>query len=430
MSVHVHWLKSLIFSPNARFRNCEGGCGGSQTVPGSKGATVGTLFLTFGLQACSEGPATPSEASSAAAVHDVGIVTVQPVARALVRELPGRIAPTRIAEVRARVSGIVIERKFTQGGIVAAGDVLYRLDPAPFEVELQAAEAALAKAEAVAEHEDQQAGRMKALVATRAVSQSQYDAAQASLRQAVADVAARKADVARAKLNLNHTEVRAPISGRIGRALVTEGALVGQGETTHLATIQQLDPVYADFTQSVSELNQLRRSFENGDLDMVAPETAKVRLIVDDDVAYAHTGKLLFSDTTVDHTTGQVTLRGEFLNPKNELLPGMYVRVLIEQGIDPDALSVPQQAIRRNDAGGSEVFVLRDDNRAVLRPVRLGRVVEDQWLLLDGVKPGDRVVVEGFQKFGPGDAVNPKPWGGVRRADADQGKTASAVAVR
>jgi membrane fusion protein (multidrug efflux system) len=364
--------------------------------------------------------------------QDVGFVTVHPVARALVRELPGRIAPTRIAEVRARVSGIVIERKFTQGSIVTAGDVLYRLDPAPFEVELQAAEAALAKAEAVAEHEGQQAGRMQALVATRAVSQSQYDAAQAALRQAVADVAARKADVARAKLNLSHTEVRAPIGGRIGRALVTEGALVGQGETTHLATIQQLDPVYADFTQSVSELNQLRRAFESGDLDMVAPETAKVKLVLDEDMIYGHPGRLLFSDTTVERTTGQVTLRGEFRNPKSELLPGMYVRVLIEQGIDPDALSVPQQAVRRNDAGGSEVFVLRDDNRAVLRPVRLGRVVEDQWLLLDGVKPGERVVVEGFQKFVPGDRVNPRPWAGVRRADAGGQRMSAdaAVAVR
>ena len=390
------------------------------------GAAFGALALALGLQACSEGPAAPTENKAV----DVSIVTLQPAARPLVRELPGRIAPTRIAEVRARVSGIVIERRFTQGSIVAEGDVLYRLDPAPFEVELQAAEAALAKAQAVSEHEAQNARRMATLVVSRAVSQSQHDSAQAALRQAIADVAARQADLARAKLNLAYTEVRAPIGGRIGRALLTEGALVGQGETTHLATIQQLDPVYADFTQSVSELNHLRRAFESGDLDMLAPETAKVKLILDEDVVYEHSGKLLFSDTTVDSSTGQVTLRGEFPNPKSELLPGMYVRVLIEQGIDPDALSVPQQAVRRNDAGESEVFVLRDDNRAVLRPVRLGRVADDQWLLLAGVKPGDRIVVEGFQKFVPGDTVNPSPWSGVRRADVrGQSQVASPVAV-
>ena len=185
--------------------------------------------------------------------------------------------------------------------------------------------------------------------------------------------------------------------------------MVGQNETTHLATIQGLDTVYADFTQSVAEMNQLRRAFESGDLEMLKPDAVRVKLILDDNEVYPLTGRLLFSDTTVDRTTGQVTLRGEFQNPNGELLPGMFVRVQIEQGIDPDALSVPQQAVRRNDSGASEVFVLRDDNRAVLRPVRLGRVVDDQWQVLDGVKPGERVVVEGFQKFVPGDAVNPKP---------------------
>jgi len=362
--------------------------------------------LVVGLQACTEGPASPAEPL----VQDVSVVTVQAASRPVLRELPGRIAPTRIAEVRARVSGIVVERNFTQGSDVAAGDVLYRLDAAPFAVELQSTEAALAKASAVLDHETQQAKRMQALVATRAVSQAQYDAAVAAMRQAEADVSARRADVARAKLNLDYTEIRAPIAGPIGRAMVTEGALVGQGETTHLATIQQLDPVYADFTQSVAELNQLRREFASGDLERIAPDTVKVRLIVDEGEVYPHVGKLLFSDTTVDPTTGQVTLRGEFANPKNELLPGMYVRVQIEQGIDPDSIAVPQQAIRRNDAGNSEVFVIRDDNRAVSQPVRLGRVVEHQWTLLAGVKPGDRIVVEGFQKFTAGDTVNPKPW--------------------
>jgi membrane fusion protein (multidrug efflux system) len=357
------------------------------------------------LAACSEGTTAPSEI----APQKVGVVTLEPAPLAVVRELPGRITPTRIAEVRARVAGIVVSRNFEQGSEVKAGDELYRLDAEPFEIELRATEAALAKATAVFEQETQNTRRMEALAPTRAISQSQLDTAIGSLRQAEADVAARKADVARARLNLNHTVIRAPISGRIGRALVTEGALVGQSDFTHVATIQQLDPIYADFTQSVSELNQLRRDIERGDLEKVAT-IAKARLILDNGEVYPADGKLLFSDSTVDPSTGQVTLRGEFPNPKLDLLPGMYVRVQIEQGIDPDALAVPQQAVRRNDTGASELFVVRDDNRAATAPVRLGRVVGDRWLVLDGVKPGDRVIVDGFQKFIAGDRIHPQPW--------------------
>jgi membrane fusion protein, multidrug efflux system len=363
------------------------------------------LFWVFGLGAYL---GKPPAAEAADAPPEVSVVTLQPAPRPIIRELPGRIAPTRIAEVRARVSGIIIERKFEQGGDVAAGDVLYRIDPEPFEVELQAAEAALDKADAAVDQQSRQSQRLQALAASRAASQADLESAIAGARQAAADVKARKADVARAKLNLDRTVIRAPIGGRVGRALVTEGALV-QADATHLATVQQLGPVYADFTQSVSELNQLRRAFESGDLERVAPEAIKVRLLVDDEV-YEHAGRLLFSDTTVDPTTGQVTLRGEFANPERKLLPGMYVRVRIEQGVDPDALAVPQQAVRRNDSAGSEVFVLRDGNRAAAQPVRLGHAVDGHWLVLDGVKPGDRIVVEGFQKFVNGDAVAPAPW--------------------
>ena len=376
------------------------------------GAAVAVL-LASALSGCSQGPAAP-ESERTTAAQEVGVIELQPSPLAVFRELPGRIAPTRIAEVRARVSGIIDRRNFEQGSDVKKGEVLYEIDAKPFQIELDAAEAALSKANAVLDQESQNEKRKEALAPSGAISPAQLEMAVAAFRQAEADVAAREADVARARLNLEYTRIRAPISGRIGRALVTEGALVGQSEPTHVATIQQLDPIYADFTQSATELSQLRRELETGALEHGT--TARVRLILDDGEVYAHDGKLLFSDTTVDPGTGQVTLRGEFPNPKLSLLPGMYVRVQIEQGVDPDALAVPQQAVRRNDRGGSEVFVVREDNRAKVTQVRLGRAIEDRWLILDGVKPGDRVIVEGFQKFESGDRVSPKPWRDEGRA--------------
>jgi membrane fusion protein (multidrug efflux system) len=369
-------------------------------------AALGCAMLT--LSACNEPRS--AETKEAKPSPQVAVVTVQPIPRPIIRELPGRIAPMRVAEIRARVAGIVMERLFKQGAEVKAGDILYRIDPARFEVELDATKAALAKARAVLEHAERHAQRIEKLSNNQVASQAQNDNAMASFRQAQADVAARQADVARAKLDLDYTTVRAPISGRIGGALVTEGALVGQGEATHLATVQQLDPIYADFVQSVSELQQLRRDFESGAIDQVTPDSAKVRLVFDDGTVYPYPGQLVFSDASVDKTTNQVTLRGEFPNPRSELLPGMYVRIRIEQGIDGDSLAVPQQAVRRNDAGGNDVYILRGDNRAVVQPVRLGHLVEEQWLVLDGLKPGDRVVVEGFQKFAAGDVVDPVPW--------------------
>ena len=376
--------------------------------------TAAALLAVWVLSGCSEGPASPSSEDSLS-VPEVGVVELQPAALAVIRELPGRIAPTRIAEVRARVSGIVVNRNFEQGSDVKAGDILYELDARPFEIDVDAAEAAFRKAIAVLNQEKQNAKRMEMLAPSGAAAQSQLDIAIANVGQAEADVAARKADIARAKLNLEYASIRAAISGRIGRALVTEGALVGQNTPTHVATIQQLDPVYADFTQSAAELNELRREFDSGALQK--DTTARVRLILDDGQPHPHEGKLLFSDSTVDPGTGQVTLRGEFPNPTLTLLPGMYVRVQIVEGIDPDALAVPQQAVRRNNAGGSEVFLMRDDNRAKLVQVRLGHAIDDRWLILDGVKPGDRVIVDGFQKFADGDVVTPKLWRETRRAD-------------
>lgn len=352
---------------------------------------------------------------------EVAVVTVEPAPRTIVRELPGRIAPLRVADVRPRVSGIIVARLFEQGSEVKAGDALYQIDPKPFEVELQAAEAALAKAEAALQQASQHATRIETLTRSNAASQATNEQAIAALAQAAADRAARDADVARARLNLGYATIRAPISGIIGAALLSEGALVVQNEPHALATIQQIDSVYADFTQSVTELNRLRRDFERGDLDRVADDAAKVRLVVDDGAVYPLDGKLLFSDAKVDANTGQVTLRGEFRSPKRELLPGMFVRVQLEQGRDPDALVVPPQAIQRNSSGAAEVFVVKEDGRVAAQPVRTGALVDGQWLVSEGLQPGQRVVVEGFQKFAVGDAVNVMPWKATEYSDARGG---------
>jgi membrane fusion protein, multidrug efflux system len=359
------------------------------------------------LAGCDE--ANTAVAAAQTSEPDVSIVTVKPQPRALVRELPGRVAPTRVSDVRPRVSGIVTERMFSQGSEVKAGDPLYRIDPRPFEVEVQSSEAALAKAVAAFDQASQQARRISVLTSQRATSEAENEKAIGAMRQAEAEVEGRKADVARARLNLNYATVRAPIDGVVGAALVSEGALAVQNET-NLATIQQLDPIYADFTQSVTELNHLRRAFESGELDRIAPDAARVRLVLDDGAVYPSAGKLLFSEAKVDAHTGQVTLRGEFPNPKRELLPGMYVRVLIEQGIDADAIAVPQQAVQRNGGGGSEVFVVKDDDRVAVQAVRTGSVQDGQWFVTEGLKAGDKVVVEGFQKFAAGDKVRPQAW--------------------
>lgn len=372
---------------------------------------MASLALLFGAAALLSGCNDQSVASSLPPEPpEVSTVVVQATPKSIIRELPGRIAPLRVADVRPRVSGIILERLFAQGGEVKAGDPLYQLDPKPFEVELQAAEAALAKAEAAFTHATKHAARIEILTKSNAASEAANETAITSLAQAKAEVAARTADVSRARLNLDYATIRAPIGGIIGAALLSEGVLVGQNETHALATIQDLGSVYADFTQSVNDMNRLRRDFARGDLDAVSEDSAKVRLVLDDGSIYPLVGKLLFSDAKVDSGTGQVTLRGEFKNPGRELLPGMFVRVMIEQGRDPDAIVLPQQAIQRNLSGESEVFLVKDDNRVAAQPVRTGGLVDGQWLIKEGLKPGNRVVVEGFQKFAVGDTVRASTW--------------------
>ena len=388
------------------------------------------LAVTAPLLAGCDEPNTATAAVQAAPEPDVSVVTVRPQARAMIRELPGRIAPTRVSEVRPRVSGIIVNRMFHQGSEVKVGDPLYQIDPRPFEVELQSTEAALSRAKAVQEQASLQARRIASLTHQRAAPEAENEKAIATLKQADADVQGREAEVARAKLNLDYATIRAPIDGTIGAALVSEGALVVQNDASSLATIQQLDPIYADFQQSVTEMNQLRRSFENGDLERIASDAMKVRLVLDDGSIYPVPGKLLFSDAKVDAYTGQVTLRGEFPNPNRILLPGMYVRVLIEQGIDSDAIAVPQQAIQRNGGGGSEVFVVKADNHVAVQPVRTGSLQGGYWFITEGLKAGDKVVVEGFQKFAAGDKVRPQAWREIDAAAAPTDEQHAARAVR
>lgn len=328
----------------------------------------------------------------------------------VLNELPGRIAATRLSEVRARVSGILQERVFEQGTLVKEGDVLYRIDPRLFRVRVASAEASLQKAKATQANARQQLERQKTLREKNVASGIEYDTAAVSLAQADADVALAEAALEEAKINLEYTEVRAPITGIIGGALVTEGALVAADGTQNLALIQQIDPSYADFTQSAQDLLALKRAVAEGKLESPTPGEARVELVFDDGSVYSHPGRLLFASASVDSTTGQVTLRAEFPNPDGNLLPGMYVRVRIEQAVRRDAITIPQRAILRTQEGGAQVYVVAQDGTAELRDVQLGEVQDGEWLVEAGLKRSEQVVIDGVQKVQPGGKVAPEPW--------------------
>lgn len=368
-------------------------------------AAAGALAVSAG---GSVGPVVAAEQGAKPPPVAVSAVTAAAQDLPITNELPGRIAPTRMAEVRPRVSGIVVERVFEQGSRVKEGDVLYRIDPEPFKVQVDSSRATLKRAEAAQLRARQQADRQKELRERNISSVSQLEDAVATLAQADADVALAHAGLAAAELNLQYTEVRAPITGRIGRALITEGALVSSADK--LATVQQLDPVYADFTQSVNALMALRRALKEGTVSKVGPDHAEVRLLLDDGTEYQHPGRLLFSEATVDVTTGQVILRGEFPNPDGDLLPGMYVRVQIQQGVERGVIAIPQQAVQRDGGGRAQVYVVQADDTVELRTVRTGRAVGNRWIIEEGLKAGERVVVEGFQKLRPGAAVSAQGW--------------------
>jgi len=370
-------------------------------MPKNPFAPLGLLLGTLLLSAC-DGPSAPE---NAAPLATVAIETIETRPLSISSELSGRIAAPRIAEVRARVPGVVLQRVFREGSDVKKGDVLFRIDPAPLKADLDSAEAALRKAEANAFQARLQEQRYARLTGDNAISAQDYDNARAAARQTAADVAANKAAVERARLNLGYATVTAPIAGRIGRALVTEGALVGQNETTPLALIQQLDPIHADLTQSTRELNELRRALRSGQLQQVGQDQARATLIQDDGSLYPLPGRLLFTDISVDPGTGQITLRSEFPNPDLDLLPGSFVRVRVEQAVDRQGISVPQRAIQRDSAGIAQVLLVDAQQQVSLQAVELGPVQDDRWVVTHGLKPGDRIIVQGLQHARPGDKV-------------------------
>ncbi|HEX7261920.1 MAG TPA: efflux RND transporter periplasmic adaptor subunit [Luteolibacter sp.] len=342
-------------------------------------------------------------------------VTFVPAAEETVtitRDLPGRIDAMRVAEVRARVPGILLKRVFQEGADVKAGDVLFQIDPAPLIAARDSAAANLARAEANAAQSQNQVKRFRELIAVNAVSKQDADNAESAVAIADAEVLAARAAAATAELNLGYATVTAPISGRIGKAQVTEGALVGQNDATRLAIIQQLDPIYFDFTQSTTDLMAVRKALEG------KPDGNKVTLLFDDGSEYGHPGKMLFSEVSVDQTTGMVSLRAEFPNPKHELLPGMFARARVVQAVKENAITIPQRALTRAVGGAGSVMVIDDSNHAQIRIVQTGEMTGDKWIVTSGLKAGERVIIEGLLKAKPGAPVVPELFGQPKTADA------------
>ncbi|WP_278488824.1 efflux RND transporter periplasmic adaptor subunit [Achromobacter insolitus] len=339
----------------------------------------------------------------------VSVITIQPQRAPIVSELPGRVDAVRDAQIRSRVTGIVQKIAFEQGGDVKENQLLFKIDPAPYKAAYDQAAAQLKQAQANLFSAKLLADRYAPLVKANAVSKQEYDNAVASYRQADAAVAAAKAAQDNAAINLGYTDVTSPITGRIGKPLVTEGALVEATSATQMATVQQLDPIYVDFTQSTAELASLRRAFASGQLQQVGKDTARATIVLEDGSEYGQPGKLLFTGITVDPSTGQVNLRAEVPNPDGILLPGMYVRVRLEQGVDDKALMVPQQALQRT-ADGLQSLMLVKDNKIEQIPVTTGGALQSNWIVTSGLKAGDVVVVEGFQKVRPGAPVQASEW--------------------
>ena len=377
------------------------------------------LMLVAVLAACGPkageggGPGAPGAAGGPPPPAEVGVVTVATRVVGLATELPGRLEASRVAQVRARAAGILQKRLFTEGSDVKAGQALFAIDSAPYQASAASARAVLARAQANATQATAQAERYKPLVEANAISKQDFINAVAAQRAAEADVASARAALQTAQINLGYASVTAPIAGRIGRALVTEGALVGTGEATPLAVVQQINPMYVNFTQSTTDVLRLRKAVEGGKFKRVGTgagaDGASVRIVLEDGSDYGAPGKLLFTDLTVDPTSGQITLRAEVPNPQGLLLPGMYVRVRLEQAQAEAGIVVPQLAVQRGSTGDS-VMVVGADGKVAPRPVKIGSSVEGQWIVLDGLKAGEQVMVDGFQKLRGNAPVKPVAW--------------------
>ncbi|QNP50333.1 efflux RND transporter periplasmic adaptor subunit [Diaphorobacter aerolatus] len=377
-------------------------------------ALVVTLIATLGLTACGDKKADQQQAAQGQQKPpEVGVVTVAVQNVPIVSDLPGRLEPSRIAEVRARAAGIVQKRLFKEGSDVKAGQALFQIDSTPYRANLQSAQATLAQAEANLAQAASTSRRYKPLVEANAISKQEYDVAVASEKAAAAQVAAGKAAVTNANVSLGYASVTAPISGRIGRALVTEGALVGQGDATKLAVIQQINPMYVNITQSSSEILRMREALAQGKVSSDGQAGARVSVYTDDGRKMPQEGRLLFTDLTVDETTGQVQVRAEIPNADGMLLPGMYVRVRLEQAQIDNAVVLPQQSVTRNEKGNF-VMVVADDGSVSPRPVQIGQSQGTNWVVTSGLKPGEKVMVDGLVKVGMGaKKVTPVPWTGT-----------------
>ena len=372
------------------------------------------LAAALALSACGKKDAAPAAAGGPPPAPQVGVVTVQPGDIALVTELPGRLEASRVAEVRARAAGILQKRLFNEGSDVKAGQKLFLIDSAPYQASLAQAQASVAQAQASLAQSRALAERYRPLVAVNAISKQEYDNAVAAQKTAEANVAAAKAAATTASINLGYASVTAPISGRIGRALVTEGALVGQGTATELAVIQQIDPLYINFTQSAAEALKLRAAMTSGVYKKAGANAANVSVVLEDGSTHKQPGKLLFTDFTVDPTSGQVTMRAEVPNPDRSLLPGLYVRVRLEQAQVAGGVLLPQQAVTRSGTADT-VMVVGEGGQVTPRPVKLGPSQGTNWVVESGLKAGEQVMVDGFQKLPrgkPGDpiVVKPVPW--------------------
>jgi membrane fusion protein (multidrug efflux system) len=358
---------------------------------------------------------------------EVGVVAVHAERLVLTTELPGRTAAYLIAEVRPQVNGLIQERRFVEGSVVQKGALLYQIDPAPYQAAFEQAKAALAVAEANLPPARLRAERLKELVAIRAVGQQDYDEASAALLRAEAGIASARAAVESARINLAYTPLKAPITGRTGKSEVTPGALVTAYQPTALVTIQQLDPIYVDVTQSSAELLRLRRNLASGRMQHGSGVEGEVTLLLEDGTPYPRKGKLQFRDVTVDPTTGSVVLRMVFPNPETMLLPGMFVRAVVEEGVLDQAILAPQQGVSRDAKGNTSALVVDAESKAALRPIVVDRAIGDRWLVTSGLADGDQVIVEGLQRVRPGASVKAVP---AAQGPATAGRAAAAAPAK